>query len=396
MKKYDVIIVGGSMVGLSLAALLQKNNFSVAVVESKKIEFSHHASIGRVSAIHNTSQHLFEYLDAWKKLLVNAAPLCEMKIWDHTQNANLHFDSSEINYDQMGWIIENHAIVESLFEKLSDVDFYAPNFPEKFSQENNKIIVTLNNNEKIEASLIVGADGANSCVREHMKIDMQIRSYHQKAIIAVIESQHPHNNIAHQKFLTTGPVALLPSPNQHHTSLVWSADEMMSDELMNKSDDDFSQSLTEALDFKLGKLKVISPRSQFNLTMRHAEEYAIENFALAGDAAHTIHPLAGLGVNLGLMDAACLAEVLVDARNQKKNIGDIRVLRRYTRWRKAENTQIIQTMRALKEIFALDTTTSNLIRSFGINTIDQCALIKNKFMFIAMGQSNDLPAFLQQ
>jgi len=296
----------------------------------------------------------------------------------------------------MGWIVPNHIIIESLYKKLVDINFYTPNFPEKFVHENNQIIITLNNHEKIEANLIVGADGANSCVRKHMQIDTQIRSYQQKSIIAVIESHLAHHHTAYQKFLTSGPVALLPLENQHHTALVWSADHPVSDALMQKTDADFSQALTEALDFKLGKLKVISDRSQFVLTMRHAEEYAVDHFALAGDAAHTIHPLAGLGVNLGLMDAACLTDILTQAREKKKNIGELRILRRYTRWRKTENTNVIYAMRLLKEVFALDTTTSNVIRSLGINTIDQCALIKNKLMTIASGQSNDLPLFLQK
>jgi 2-octaprenylphenol hydroxylase len=130
--------------------------------------------------------------------------------------------------------------------------------------------------------------------------------------------------------------------------------------------------------------------------MRHVDEYASDNFALAGDAAHTIHPLAGLGVNLGLMDTACLAQTLIDARAHKKSIGELRTLRRYTRWRKADNTLTIAAMRALKETFSIDSTYLNLIRSFGVNTIDQCTPIKNILMQMAMGQSEDLPEFLQQ
>jgi 2-octaprenylphenol hydroxylase len=164
---------------------------------------------------------------------------------------------------------------------------------------------------------------------------------------------------------------------------------------MQKSAELFSQQLTEALDFKLGKLIIISGRSQFPLIMRHVDEYASENCVLVGDAAHTIHPLAGLGVNLGLMDAACLTQVLIDARESKKRLGNLRILRRYTRWRKSENTCIINMMRALQEIFSVDTASSNLIRSMGINMIDRCIPIKNHLMKIAMGQSSDLPTFLQ-
>lgn len=380
-----ITIVGGGIVGLTLASILAKNEFSVKVIESKipELSFGKNDYTARVSAIHLTSAKLFHYLDL-SALLNHSAPLYAMEIWDHTQNAHLHFDSRDVNEIQMGFIIENRAIVKALWEKLKQdarIEILCPHTPNKSLLEKN--------------DLIIGADGAHSWVREQMPIKIQERAYQQKAIIAVIESEKAHNHCAHQKFLSTGPVALLPLVNSHHTALVWSADNAISDALMEQSIDDFSSELTKALNFKLGKLKSITPRSQFALTMRHAEEYASENFALVGDAAHTIHPLAGLGVNLGLMDAACLAQVLIEARANKKSLGDLRTLRRYTRWRKAENTPVICAMRGLQEIFAIDQNTFNFVRSFGINTIDQCRPIKNQLMRIAMGQSNDLPQLLQ-
>ncbi len=384
MKPCDVAIVGGGIVGLSLAAVLAKNNFSVTIIESKKINPEENKVTARVSAIHLTSQKLFQYVNIWDQLKMNAAPLYEMHIWDHTQNAHLNFDSRDMNEIQMGFIVENRAMVKALWEKLSNdnhVQIFCPHTPTEFDLKNSQ--------------LVVGADGANSWVREQMPVTLQTRSYQQKAIIAVIESQHSHNNRAYQKFLSTGPVALLPLIHSHHTALVWSADDLISDELMQKSNKDFSDSLTEALDYRLGKLTIISDRSQFLLTMRHANDYVSENYALIGDAAHTIHPLAGLGVNLGLMDAACLAQVLVDARENKKCLGDIRTLRKYARWRKADNSAVICAMRGLKEIFSIDTQRVNTARSFGVNGIDQCVSIKNALMQIAMGKSKDLPVFLQ-
>jgi 2-octaprenylphenol hydroxylase len=398
MKSYSVVIIGGGIVGLSLAALLAKHDFSVAVIESKKAEFKTDTLSARVSVIHLTSTKLLDYLGVWDALKHNSAPLYEMKIWDHTQNAHLHFDSRTVDQLQMGFIVDNQAITQSLRETLKNnayVDIFCPAKPTAFQRENKKIILSLDNNNAIETDLIVGADGAHSWVREQMPITLKTRSYCQKAIIAVIESQKAHHNTAYQKFLTTGPVALLPLSHPHQTALVWSADDAISDELMAKSDEEFNDALTQALDFKLGKLNIKSTRSQFPLTMRHAEDYVSENFALAGDAAHTIHPLAGLGVNLGLMDVACLAQTLVDARTQKKSLGDLRVLRRYSRWRIAQNTGIISAMRGLKELFAVDASLFNIISSFGVNAVDQCAPIKNQLMQIAMGQSNDLPNFLQ-
>lgn len=398
MKSYSAVIVGGGIVGLALAALLAKHHFSVAVVESKKTDFKENILTARVSAIHLTSTKLLDCLGVWDALKNNAVPLYEMKIWDHTHNAHLHFDSRDIDQPQMGFIVDNQAIIKSLWETVKNnpyVDIFCPNKPLQCQRKNKKMILSLDNNDTFETDLMIGADGAHSWVREQMPITLKTRSYCQKAIIAVIESQKPHHNTAYQKFLTTGPVALLPLSHPHQTALVWSADDAISDALMTKSDDAFNDALTQALDFKLGKLHIQSTRSQFPLTMRHAETYVSENFALAGDAAHTIHPLAGLGVNLGLMDAACLAQTLIDARGQKKSLGELRVLRRYSRWRIAENTPIISAMRGLKELFAIDTSLFNIIRSFGVNTIDQCIPVKNQLMQIATGQSNDLPDFLQ-
>lgn len=396
-NKYDIIIIGGGIVGLTLAALLSQHDFAVAVVEAKELPPNENTLTARVSAIHATSQKLFGYLNAWELLKNNATPLQEMKIWDHTQNAHLHFDSKEIDKTEMGWIIENNAMIDALKSILQEkVDFYCPNFPTQYVRENNQIVLTLNTDDNISAGLIVGADGAYSTVRTQMAVKLQTRSYQQKAIIGVIESQHEHNHTAYQKFLTTGPVALLPLKNSHHTALVWSADDVISDELMKKTQDEFNNALTSALDFKLGKLALMTERQQFSLTMRHADNYVSENYALVGDAAHTIHPLAGLGVNLGLMDIACLTQILTDARLEKKSLGDLRVLRRYARSRKSENTPVIAAMRGLKEMFAMDSFFMNMIRGFGVNAVDQCSPIKQCLMKIAMGDSKDLPDFLRK
>jgi 2-octaprenylphenol hydroxylase len=163
---------------------------------------------------------------------------------------------------------------------------------------------------------------------------------------------------------------------------------------MQQSQTEFDAALTEALDFKLGKLKSITERKQFPLIMRHAQEYVHDHFALVGDAAHTIHPLAGLGVNLGLMDAACLTQVLIDARLSKKSISSFRTLRQYTRWRKSENETIITGMRFLKETFAIDTPWFNIARSTGMSVIDQSNCIKNWLMRIVTGGHDDQPNFL--
>ena len=390
----DVIIVGAGVVGLTLAALLARNQITVTMVESRPLNFKNN---GRVSAIQKNSENIFRTLIIWNELKKCATPLFDMYIWDHTQQANLHFDSRDIYQNEMGWIIENNVITKLLYEKLKNdkyISIICPASPKNIGRENNQLMLTLDNQQKIKTDLLIGADGAHSWVREQMSADMKTRPYYQKAIIAEIQSDYPHENSAYQKFLTTGPVALLPLQNTHHTSLVWSADDAVSDELMRLSDENFASELEKALDFTLGRLKIVSARAQFPLVMRHTENYVTDNMALVGDAAHTIHPLAGLGVNLGLMDAASLTQVLLDARDKRKSLGNQRILRAYARWRRAENTPIIMAMRALKEIFALDSQTVNCIRSLGINMIDRCTPVKNQLMALAMGLSTETPGFL--
>lgn len=399
MKQYDVVIIGGGMVGLSLAALLSKHSFSVAVVESSPFSKNNTELTARVSAIHLASQKLFDYLDVWPGLEKKAAPLQEMKIWDHTQHAHLHFDSADIHETEMGFIVANHDIVNTLHEKLmteNQVDFFYSASPADFSIDHNVVTLTLDSGEQIHSHLMLGADGAESWVRKQIPTHTHSRPYYQKAIIAVIQSALPHDFCAYQKFLTTGPVALLPLNDTHQTALVWSADDAKSDALMQQSSADFDSALMDALDYKLGKLTSITERKQFPLIMRHTEEYVADHFALVGDAAHTIHPLAGLGVNLGLMDAACLTQVLIDARISRKPIGSFQTLRRYTRWRKSENEAIITAMRFLKETFAIDTPWFNIARSTGVNLIDQTSWFKNQLMNMITGNHGDQPRFLIQ
>lgn len=386
MKHYDIIIIGSGMVGLTLAALLSKHHFSVAIIESKNTEENNTNLTARVSAIHQHSAKLFQYLDCWDlipKSLING-----MEIWDHTQQAQLQFE-----HNNNAWIIENRAITDAVEKNISDVDFYRPRTPKHFSSEK---ILTLDDNTELKTDLLVGADGANSWVRDQMQTRLHQKSYEQKAIIAVIQTELPHHQRAYQKFLTTGPIALLPLQNPHHTALVWSSDHPVSDNLMKISEENFATTLTEALDFKLGKLSVITLRQQFPLIMRHVDNYVDHNIALVGDAAHTIHPLAGLGVNLGLMDAATLTETLIQSRDKKKLLGDYRELRRYARCRKSQNTCIIDAMRVLKEVFAIDHVIVSAARGFVVNTINQHDSFKTLFEKIANGSANEIPSFLKK
>lgn len=392
-----IMIIGGGMVGLTFAALMARADFEVAIVESGMPSLSWQDVTAKVSAIHLTSIKLFSYLKIWETLPAQAiSPLKKIHVWDHAHSA-LHFDSKKTGLSEMGAIIENRALIKSLWEFLQsqkNVTLYCPAQPNKISYQDNKIILTLDDGATLTADLMVGADGGNSWVRAQLPFETQTRSYLQKAITAVVRSDRSHHHTAYQKFLETGPVALLPLYDACLSALIWSADNAMSDTLLALPEDQFDQQLIRAFDHTLGELKTISMRNQFPLIMRHVDNYVCEKAALMGDAAHTIHPLAGQGVNLGLMDAACLAQVLIDARCQKKLINDLRVLRRYARWRRAYNSEMIFTMRALQEILASNTPSINFLRRFSVNFLDKSPWVKNAIMRAAMGESRDLPHFL--
>lgn len=384
MKNYDAIIIGGGMVGLTLAALLIKNNFSVAVIEESDHQRDDAPYTARASAIHANSAKLFQALNCWQDM--PHTPIEHMTIWDHTHQCQLTFD-----HDETAWIVENRDIIAATKKLLASVDFYTNCKPIDFAES----LLTLNDHTTLKTDILIGADGAHSWVRQYLQIGSQQKSYEHKAIVAVIESELPHRNGAYQQFLKTGPVALLPLSKPNLNALVWSADNPISDDLMRMSVDDFSKALTEALDHKLGKLTAITARQQFPLVMRHAENYVAPNVALVGDAAHTIHPLAGLGVNLGLMDAAALSDILCNMRKEKKPLGYYRGLRKYARWRKAENTSIMTMMRFFKEIFAINQPMANILRSTAVNTLNQSDALKNYILKCAAGRQDTLPSFLK-
>lgn len=400
MKKFDVIINGAGMVGLAVAGLLAKNNFAVAVIEKGQLKSNQPTpqKSARVSTINQSAVALLKHLDAWQhipqpsKSILNA-----MQVWD-TTGGELVFDANNTGHDALGFVIENQAMVAALLTSLENhpnIHWFENTHPTAIKTNDNTLSLMLSDNTNLQTNVLVGADGANSWVRHQINPPMQERPYHQSAIIAIIRSAEPHQQTAYQKFSETGPIALLPLADRHLNALVWSADTLASNALYADPAEAFDQKLTIAFDYKLGKLQSVTEKKQFPLTMRHVDDYVQDHIALVGDAAHTIHPLAGQGVNLGYMDAACLAQTLIDAKAKGKPFYEKRFLRRYTRWRKADNTAMIFAMRFLKEFFGAQHTIINSARSFGVNALNQSDCAKAQFVRIAMGLSDDIPAFLQ-
>lgn len=397
-KHYSVIIIGGGMVGLLLAAALADANIKVAVIEAKKpnLRWTKTDFDARVSAVNAVSQRMLKKLNVWSMLRAECyAPLTALKVWDAIGGATITFDSAEIGAAALGAIVENRDVVRVLWQHLQEnkyVDFYCPQQTKEISKEQDFIEITLDDKKKIRADLVVGADGAHSWVREQMAGGMQQRSYDQSAVVAVVETEQTHQHTGWQAFLCDGVLALLPLANPHYCAIVWSSATARAHNVAAMTDADFNCEINNEFGVRLGNIALLNKPKAIPLVMRHAKKYVAPRLALIGDAAHTIHPLAGQGVNLGFMDAACLAHCIIDAHQQQRDIGNLRPLRRYERWRKGANTTMIVTVRGFKELFGSSSTVIIQARNLGLNMTDRSSLIKNYVMRIAMGESLDLPA----
>jgi 2-octaprenylphenol hydroxylase len=392
-----VTIIGGGLVGLLFAALLSRAKIPVTIIEIQE-PLLHKDEIGfdaRVSAINAVSQRLLENIGVWQLLRPKTfSPLRKLIVWDSLGGAEIEFDCATIGALALGAIVENREIIRVLWQQLQadeNVTMITQVTPKELIQRTDHIEIILDNEEKILTRLVVGADGGKSWLRQQMHSEVVEQSYEQSAIVAVVKTQLPHLQTGWQAFFPAGVLALLPLSDSHHCAIVWSTPTARAHELMLIDENQFNDELNTAFGLRLGEIKRQSAAQAIPLIMRHAKHYVQSRLALIGDAAHTIHPLAGQGVNLGLMDAACLAQCIIDAQQEQRDFTSLRVLRRYERWRKGDNALMLLAMRGFKELF---NTTSPLIvqaRNVGLSVTNKLDVVKNYFMRLAIGESQDLP-----
>jgi len=322
-----------------------------------------------------------------------------MDVWEQDGTANIQFDGAELAQSELGFIIENRVMQWSMHELLvtkKNVHWLCPEEIKNFSES------SLNNRESgweielasqtIFSTLLVGADGAFSFVRQQLNIQLAQKDLEHKAIVCNVETEEPHNNIARQIFLKTGPLAFLPLPEKNNaSSIVWSSAPEVADELMALDEKTFNEKLSKKFENRLGKVISSDKRFSFPLFQRHAETYIAKNAALIGDAAHTIHPLAGQGVNLGYMDAAVLAEEIERALKRNISIASQEVLRRYERRRRGQVTLMMESMRGFQKIYAVKNTDLIGLRNLGVKLTNRFSPIKNHILSRAMGLDGDIP-----
>lgn len=390
--KTDIIIVGAGMVGAVCALLAAEANFTVAVVQADLPQSpSSDEYQARVSALNPASIELLKKTGVWSLISAkHISPFERLTVWDGMGGSELIFSAAMMGLTELGYMVTNAAVIAAAWARLQDhplVQCYL-NQPLRLERRASELQLVLTNGDCLTTNLLVGADGANSLVRRFLGSPFAERSYDQSAIITVVRSEKTHQQSAYQVFLPTGPLALLPLSDPHHHALVWSLDNAAFgarlNNFVNNSVEEFTVQLNRAFGPRLGALTVLSERQAYPLIMRHTTHYVGDGMALVGDAAHTIHPMAGQGANLGFMDANALIQIITKAREklpqQSPDWASQRVLREYERVRKAKNTEMLLAMRALKRLFAREDRLSVGLRSWGMRQINQSGLLKRFFM----------------
>ena len=398
--QYDIIIVGAGMVGALAACLLSQPSsikkatpLKIALVDNLvATPFNSDQFDPRVAAITEKSRQLLIDCGVWPDIKsLRTSPYLAMNVWDAESTGRIRFDCHDIHLPNLGHIIESSVIVDTLLNKiasLDNIDFICPTTIHQYQKQPDMITVEMDDGTCIAGSLLIGADGGNSKVRDHFNFNCKQWDYQQEAIVATIKTENPNQQTAWQRFMPTGPLALLPLNNQgdlHHSSIVWSQQPSIADGLMALDDGQFCDELTRASERCLGTVTSVSRRYKFPLRQNHAVDYVLPRVALVGDAAHTIHPLAGQGVNLGFADVAALADEVTRARMRDIDLGDESILKRYQRRRKPENLATMGAMEGFKNLFSADQLPLRLLRSLGMSQLDKMAPLKNEIIKRAMG-----------
>ena len=401
MQSFDVVIAGGGMVGLALACGLQGSGLSIAVLEKQPVNApsSLLELAPRVSAINAASEQLLRKLGVWQTIAAQRiSPYNAMSVWDRDSFGSISFNGEETGFSHLGHIIENDVIQQSLWqhaERARDVTLIAPAALKQVAWGENEAFITLEDGSMLTARLVVGADGAHSWLRQHADIPLTFWDYGHHALVANIRTQRPHESMARQVFHGDGMLAFLPLSDPHLCSIVWSLPPERAQTLLEAPATTFNSQVAAEFDMRLGLCELESERQSFPLTARYARSFAAHRLVLMGDAAHTIHPLAGQGVNLGFMDVAELISELKRLQAQGKDIGQYLYLRRYERRRKHSAAMMLASMQGFRDLFAGSHPAKKLLRDVGLKLADTLPGIKPTLVRQAMG-FHDMPKWLEE
>lgn len=392
----DVIVVGGGIIGGTFACLLGQAGIKVILLDAGVRQVNSLKKVdARVFAMTRSSEQVLKQAGAWRRIDENnIACFRKMQVWDENGFGQIQFDSAAICQPTMGTIISHQVIVDALQEKLLDMEnvrciwSVSPAF---FKDEKDAKLLETEDGLAFRSKLIVAADGSHSKMRSLANIHYHKHDYKQSALACVVNTEFEHEEVARQRFLKRGPLAFLPMVDPHQCAIVWSSSPDHIQRLNDMDKAAFHFELAEAFANELGEITDSTERVVFPLSRAQAEHYVQQRFALIGDSAHSVHPLAGLGANLGLLDAAALAEVVINSYQRGRDPGRLQVLRRYERWRKGENHSMMYLLDGFKHLFENQTQSVQWFRNFGLDTIDSLPVAKHAIMKRAMGLEGDLP-----
>ncbi|WP_114416768.1 UbiH/UbiF/VisC/COQ6 family ubiquinone biosynthesis hydroxylase [Marinospirillum perlucidum] len=397
MHKFDLIIIGGGMTGLALAAGLAETPLKLAIIEAAQEPptWKPEQLDMRVSALSEASRQLLERLGAWsamEKLRVN--PYQGMYVWDSEGTAAVEFQARDAGVEDLGYLVENSVTQLGLLEAVKDqqnLTWFRGCKPEKLSpalDAGGTRELTLTDGTRLTASLVVAADGAHSWLRHQGGFSTREWNYNHHALVTSVRMEKSHQDAAWQRFDATGPLAFLPlkpDGNDHWCSIVWSTSPEEAEELKALDEDSFNQRLTQAFEGRLGQVLESQERGVFPLRQRHAVDYVKPGLALMGDAAHTIHPLAGQGVNLGFLDVQALTRVVAAAATKGQPLGSLAVLKSYQQQRKPDNLAMMALMESFKRLFATRQLPLLLVRNLGMKLVNSQPWIKRRLVAQALG-----------
>ncbi len=398
MESYDVIILGGGQIGLTLSLTLNAHGLTSAVIDPVDPATTLSAEFdGRATAIASATWRMFDVIGIAESLRSEACPIRTIEARDGLSPESLDFVTEE-GEDPLGMMVENRLIRKALFEaskRAAGVTFYTPDVVADLDRNESGVRLTLRSGKKLAAPVVLVCEGRRSTTREAAGISMAHWTYNHRAIICAFDHSLPHNNVAHEIFYPAGPFALLPMLPGTRSALVWTVDEADAKGVLALGDRAFAAEVQKRTGGVLGDITIAAARSSYPLGFHHAAHVTAQRLALVGDSAHGIHPIAGQGLNLGMRDVATLTQVLVEGARLGLDLGDAQLLNRYDRWRGLDTFSVALATDSLTRIYGLRGRPARAIRRFGMAAIQRLTPIKGRLMAEARGESGDLPKLLK-
>ena len=399
---YEVIISGGGLNGITLALALNHAGISVAIVDKLPHEtISLGNFTGRSYALSSASKKMLSVLNLWQSLTHTAQPMLEIKVTDGSVGIGpspfmMHFGQNDFSDGPMGFVVEDRHLRQSLIKSLiqSDIKYFSETTILKQTLNNSAATVDLDNGKTLTAAVLVGADGRNSKTARAAKINRTGWNYEQSSLVCAIEHEKPHNGIAYQHFLPTGPLAILPLTG-NCSGIVWTEKIRTAKIIHALNKNAYLDALRPRVGEFLGSISLVGTREIYSLSLSMVHHMIDARLALVGDAAHVIHPIAGQGLNAGFKDIAALTEVLCEAKRRGQDLGAYSTLDQYQRWRRFDNAMLGVATNGFNNMFSNSNAIPRTIRNLGLAVVNNTNFLRRAFVLNAAGQFGDLPKLLQ-